>query len=65
LSEAEVENIRDVSEKKLQSYKDLNFMYGKLMMLHGLRFVSKDGKPLKMMPKLQLDPALLEQPLYH
>lgn len=30
----------------------------------GLRFVNKDGQPLQMMPRLALDPALLEQPLY-
>ena len=29
------------------------------------RFVNKNGQPLRMMPKLELDPALLEQPLYH
>lgn len=31
----------------------------------GLRFVNKQGQPLHMMKKLELDPALLEQPLYH
>ena len=30
----------------------------------GLRFVNKDGQPLQMMPRLELDPALLEQSLY-
>ena len=34
-------------------------------LLRGLRFVNKNGQPLQMMPKLELDPALLEQPLYH
>ena len=34
-------------------------------LLRGLRFVNKNGQPLHMMPKLELDPALLEQPLYH
>ena len=34
-------------------------------LLHGLRFVNKQGQPLKMMKPLKLDPALLEQPLYH
>ena len=28
-------------------------------------FVNKNGQPLHMMPKLELNPALLEQPLYH
>jgi len=35
------------------------------ILLHGLRFVNRNGQPLHMMPKLELDPALLEQPLYH
>jgi len=35
------------------------------ILLEGLRFVNKRGQPLRMMPKLELDPALLEQPLYH
>ena len=34
-------------------------------LLRDLRFVNKDGQPLQMMPKLELDPALLERPLYH
>ena len=34
-------------------------------LLRGLYFVNKNGQPLRMMPKLELDPALLEQPLYH
>ena len=34
-------------------------------LLRGLRFVNKQGQPLKMMTPLKLDPALLEQPLYH
>ena len=28
-------------------------------------FVNKDNQPLRLMKKLELDPALLEQPLYH
>ena len=33
--------------------------------LRGRGFVNKQGQPLKMMKPLKLDPALLEQPLYH
>lgn len=29
------------------------------------RFINREGQPLQMMPKLELDPALLERPLYH
>lgn len=35
------------------------------MLLRGLHFVNRSGQPLRMMPLLKLDPALLEQPLYH
>ena len=35
------------------------------ILLNGLRFVSKTGQPLRMIRKLEPDPALLEQPLYH
>lgn len=31
----------------------------------GLRFVNPKGQPLRMMPLLQPDPTLLDQPLYH
>ncbi|MCI8914280.1 MAG: hypothetical protein HFF38_09185 [Lawsonibacter sp.] len=31
----------------------------------GLYFVNRHGQPLHMMPRLELNPALLEQPLYH
>lgn len=34
-------------------------------MIDGLYFVNKRGQPLRMMPKLKLDPALLQEPLYH
>ena len=33
-------------------------------LLGGLYFVNANGQPLRMMPKLELDPALLEKPLY-
>ena len=34
-------------------------------LLRDLHFVNKNGQPLRMMPKLELDPALLENPLYY
>lgn len=34
-------------------------------LMEGLYFINKNGQPLRMMPKLELDPALLDQPLYH
>lgn len=42
-----------------------NRMNNARILLEGLRFVNKKGQPLRMMPKLELDEALLEQPLYH
>ncbi len=35
------------------------------VLMEGLHFVNKNGQPLRMMPKLELDPALLENPIYH
>lgn len=35
------------------------------MLMKNPRFVNGKGQPLHMMPQLQLDPALLEQPIYH
>jgi len=35
------------------------------ILMKGLCFVNRCGQPLHMIPKLELDPALLEQPLYH
>ncbi len=35
------------------------------VLLQGLQFINRRGQPLHMMPMLQPDPALLEQPLYH
>ena len=34
-------------------------------LLKGLQLVNQNGQPLHFMKKLELDPALLEQPLYH
>ena len=35
------------------------------ILMQGLYFVNRNNQPLHMMPQLELDPALLEQPLYH
>ena len=35
------------------------------LLLKNLVFVNKDNQPLRLMKKLELDPRLLEQPLYH
>ena len=57
-----------VLEKAAEQYRDSlreNWRTAARTLLRGLRFVNKNGQPLRMMPKLELDPALLEQPLYH
>ena len=59
--EAEIETVADgyidgIAEKRLRNSK---------ILMRGLRFVNPQGQPLRMMPALRLDPALLEQPLYH
>jgi len=35
------------------------------ILMHGLRFINRNGQPLHMMPMLELDPELLETPIYH
>ena len=48
--------ITQVDENRLRIAKQLS---------KDLHFVNKNGQPLRMMPRLELDSALLEQPLYH
>ena len=43
---------------------DENRLKAAEILMGGLRFVNKNGQPLHMMKKLELNPALLEQPLY-
>lgn len=65
VSEIEAEWAREKAlEQDMNSVKE-NWRSVSKALLHGLRFVNKAGQPLRMMPKLKLDPALLEQPLYH
>ncbi len=64
----EGEELEQVQADALKAYqRDLwnNWRTVAQVLLRGLRFVNKNGQPLRMMPKLELDPALLEQPLYH
>jgi len=50
--------------KYMQNVDNMRWQTAKILM-NGLNFVNKNGQPLHMMPKLELDPELLEQPLYH
>lgn len=57
-----------VREQLLENYLEgfeKNRIENTKVLLEGLHFVNKNGQPLHMMPMLKLDPALLEQPLYH
>lgn len=56
-----VEAALDDAEKRMDKERLRTFE----VFMNGLNFVNRAGQPLHMMPKLELDPALLEQPLYH
>ncbi len=63
-----LEEKQAVKEKFLKNYMEQvqeNRKKNAAVLLRGLRFINRNGQPLQMMPRLQLDPALLEQPLYH
>ena len=69
LIEQQIEEDKDkIIEKKVDKVVEImneqRLEYAKYL-LKGLHFISMDGQPLQMMKKLELDPALLEQPLYH
>ena len=49
---------------EMQSHMKERFDAARIL-LEGLRFVNLSGQPLQFMTKLELDPALLEAPLYH
>jgi len=51
-------------EKIIAKYDDIRLRLAKMMMSKPY-FINKAGQPLRMMPMLKLDSALLEQPLYH
>ena len=59
---------KELEESLLQERKeniDENRSKIASILMRRLRFVNKNGAPLNFMPLLELDPALLEQPLYH
>ncbi len=51
-------------DKRMEAYRANRVKNGEILM-RSLRFVNRNGQELHMMPKLELDPALLEHPLYH
>ena len=59
------EGVRNtMAQQKLVAYAENRVKIVKLLM-RGLNFVNRNGQPLRPTPLLKLDPALLEQPLYH
>lgn len=58
------EGNRLMAEHQLEGYKRNRLKVTEILM-KGLQFVNKQSQPLQFMKKLELDPALLEQPLYH
>jgi hypothetical protein len=58
------EIVDEVLRDKMKGIELTRIKAGEILM-RGLRFVNKNGQPLRMMPKLELDPKLLDQPLYH
>ncbi|MCI8829175.1 MAG: hypothetical protein HFE98_10135 [Ruminiclostridium sp.] len=51
-------------ENQIKSFQE-NRKKNSEILLRGLNFINRHSQPLHMMPKLELDPALLDQPLYH
>lgn len=56
--------IQNQIDNILENMRSMRIKYA-LAQLQGLRFVNREGQPLRMMTPLKLDPELLEQPLYH
>lgn len=62
--ELQEESKRDFLEQKMDDIRRRRTNIARSL-LRDLHFVNKNGQPLRMMPKLELDPALLENPLYY
>ena len=58
------EEQEEVLAKLKEKHDKLRLKLAKQLMGR-LYFINKNGQPLQMMPKLELDPALLREPLYH
>ena len=65
LTDRQIERILDETAEKYRLALRENWHSGARILLRGLKFVNKNGQPLRMIPKLELDPDLLEHPLYH
>ena len=54
------EILQEIKENMMEKRREIASV-----LMRGLHFINKNGAPLNFMPSLELDPALLEQPLYH
>ena len=59
-----LDTARSMAEKRVAGARNNRFNITRAL-FRGLCFVSHSGQPLRFMDQLKLDPALLEQPLYH
>ncbi len=59
-----VENEEEKLRRHIEALDENRLRIARLL-LKNPRFVSYQGQPLRMIPVLRPDPALLEQPLYH
>ena len=57
-------NMEQAIQRQLECYRENRLRIANLF-LKNPRFITHKGQPLLMIPVLQPDPALLEQPLYH
>lgn len=55
---------KEVLEEYMKTFQEKRLTHAQTLM-SGLRFVNRNGQPLRFMKKLEPDPALLVQPLYH
>lgn len=53
-----------IAQKYLERYSKFRVRVIEMLMQMP-QFISADGQPLRLMKKLELDPTLLDQPLYH
>lgn len=64
-TEEEADRVGNEQAREFVERYHNNRLYAVGILLQGLRFVNPNGQPLRFMKKLELDPELLEQPLYH
>lgn len=61
----QIECLMDEMLERCREALKKNWRTSARILLRGLNFVNKEGQPLRMIPKLELDSDLLKQPLYH